>query len=130
MAGLADLVGADPAWSDDQFKRVSGTNWEIPATVLDGNGKPVPWTGCTASAKLRRSNGAIVKTVTQDLVGGLQIDLSTAGLVVLRATPACTFEADDINRPLIFNLLVTSTSPSLVIPIFQRCFIVPLANLN
>lgn len=130
MAGIADLVDAPPAYYGDYFRVVSGTNWEITATALDSNGTPVPWTGCTATAKFRRNDGTVVKSVTQTLTGGLQIDLSTAGRVVLRATPACTFSSDDLGRPLVFNLLITSTSPSLVLTAFQRCFIVPQANLN
>lgn len=130
MAGIADLLNAEPAFYGQYFRVVSGTNWEIEAYAKDGDGNPVSWGGCTAVATLRRSNGTVVKTVTQNLAGGMQIDLTVAGRIILRATPACTFAADDLLRPLVFNLLITSTSPALVLPAFQRCFIVPQPNLN
>lgn len=134
MAGIADLLDAPPAFYQARFYVVSGTNWEVRANAVDGSGAPVAWSGCTASAKLWRGDpdrgGTVVKTITHVLSGGLQIDLSTAGVVVLRGTSACTFAASDFNRSLMFNLLITSTSPSLVLTPFQRCFIVPQANLN
>lgn len=130
MAGIADLLDAPPAYYGATWWVVSGTDWDIDASALDGAGAPVAWTGCTASAKLRRSDGTVVKTITQTLTGGLQIDLSTPGLVRLRGTSACVFAADDINRPLKFNLLITSSSPSLVLTAFQRCFLIPQPNLN
>lgn len=131
MAGIADLVDAPPAYYGDYFRVVSGTDWEISATALDGNGAPIAWSGCTARATLRRErSGTVVKTITQTLSGGLQIDLTVPGRLTLRATPACTFAAEDLGRPLLFNLQVTSTSPALTLVAFQRCFIVPQANLN
>lgn len=131
MAGIADLKDAPPAFYGEQWKVVSGTDWEIKAFAYDSTGAAVAWSGCTAVAKFRRrADSAPVKTATQTLTNGLQIDLSTAGQVVLRATPACTFAADDLNRPLVFNLQITSTSPALVLVPFQRCFIVPQPNLN
>lgn len=130
MAGIADLKEAPPAWYGQPWKVVSGTDWEIYSWCYDGTGAAVPWTNCTATAKLVRSDGTVVKSINQTLTGGLQIDLTTAGRVVLRATPACTFGADDVNRPLEFNLLVVCTNPAVVIPIMQSCYIRPEPNLN
>ncbi len=130
MAGIADLVGAPPAYYGENFWVVSGTDWEIAAFAYDGAGVAVPWTGCTATAKLRRANNSVVKSITQVLSGGLQISLSQAGRVLLRATPECTFDDEDLNRPLKFNLQITSTTPALLLVPFQNCFIIPQANLN
>lgn len=131
MAGIADLKEAFPAYYQENFMVVSGTDWEIGASAVDSAGAPISWTGCTAIAKFRRDrNSTVVKTATQTLTGGMQIDLSTAGRIILKATPACVWADDVMNRPLTFNLQVTSTSPALVLVPFQRCSLIPQPNLN
>lgn len=130
MAGIADLKDAFPAFYNENFWVVSATDWEIPAFALDATGANVAWTNCTAIAKFRRGNGNVAKTATNVLAGGLQIDLSTAGKIILRGTPTLVFADSDLNKPLRFNIQITCTSPALVLTPFQNCFLIPQANLN
>lgn len=131
MAGIADMVEAEPAYYNENFWVVSGTSWEIPIhSATDSNGALIPWTNCTAIAKLRRGDDTVAKTITHVLTGGLQIDLSTTGRLSLKGTPAATFDATDLDTPLQFNLQITCSSPSVVVIPMQRCFLIPQANLN
>lgn len=131
-----DLLDGDArVIAGETFTHTIGASLRIPVAVVDSDDTLMSFaSGYTATMTLNGREGANIATFTNTLAAGRVIDLNpseSGASLVIRSTPVgLSALSSHVNRPLIFNLLLTRTSDGLAVDVMRGCYLYPTPQHN